>query len=433
MMHDDFEAGLRSALATLAREAVPHDSARPVDDLPRVQSLDAAGRPIRTRVLAAVLAVAVAFGIGVIALVRHNPRTPKIETPQPVWTRVAASPLGARADQMAVFAGRQVIVWGGRSASEGNVASARAPKDSLADGAAYNLASGRWSGLPVAPIGARYGAVAAWTGKEMLVVGGSSDGTAPSGGVEFLRDGAAYDPAHHRWRRIPDAPGCPLFGTWTGRELVVGGYCNGPGPALVMAAYDPARNAWTALPPFPNSSQLIAAGGRVFAWGSSGRGAVLDRAARRWTALPALPAPGRAYRQSTLPAAYAGHLAVASLLQRPSEDGDHAGVDIFDLGTRSWRHYESAIRPASDGMEIAAAGDALEWSDELSYNWFVQSAPGAPKWSSAGPGPVEVAGVGGSLVPIGNRRFFVWGGRLAGTEKDPTNRPTREGVIIQLP
>jgi hypothetical protein len=270
----------------------------------------------------------------------------------------------------------------------------------------------------------------------MIVTGGQRVGTGPSGGIEFLQDGAAYDPARHRWRRIPDAPGCPAFGAWTGRELVVGGNCANTTRTFVMAAYDPTRNVWTTLPSHAGANQLVAVGGRVFAWSPTSTGAVLDRAARRWSALPTPPAPGRAYRPSSFAVAYGGHLAVAGLLQRASDDPDHASVDVLDLASRSWRHYESTVvTPAMDGFEIAAGGGALLWIDGLSFNWFVgPPSDRTPSWSSvadAPPGPLGASGE--SVVPIGGRRFFIVGGRLAGTASDPTNRPTPEGAILQLP
>ncbi len=436
MMHDDFEQDLRRGLATLAREAIPDERAAVIDELPRVQTLRVPARPRRTRLLAAAIVIVLAVGLGVIALVGHGSRPPHVETRQPSWTKTALFPLLARSEQAAVFTGRDVIVWGGRSESVGHVAPATVPPDALADGAAYDLRTGSWGVLPTAPIGSRYGAVAAWTGREMLVVGGRRDGTGPSGSIEFLRDGAAYDPAHRRWQRIPDAPGCPEFGTWTGRELVVGGTCANTTHAFVMAEYDPARNVWTTLPSYAAATQLVTAGGRVYAWNLESRGAVLDPARRKWTSLPALPVPGAAYRPDSLAVAYNGHLAVAGLLQRPSEDParDHASVDILDLGGPTWRHYESAtVVPAIQGDEIAAAGDALGWTDGLDFNWFVgPSATGAVQWSSVGREPVELGSTGEALVPIGGRRLFIWGGLLASSGNEP-NRPTSEGALLQLP
>ena len=48
------------------------------------------------------------------------------------------------------------------------------------------MATRRWRTLPPAPIAARYGATAVWTGSEMLVVGGLSDALTMSGSLLLL-------------------------------------------------------------------------------------------------------------------------------------------------------------------------------------------------------------------------------------------------------
>ena len=247
------------------------------------------------------------------------------------------------------------------------------------------------------------------------MIGGMRDGTGPSGGIEFLQDGAAYDPAHRRWRRIPDAPGCPAFGTWTGTELVVGGNCANTTREYFMAAYDPARNAWTRLPSHAVATQLVAAGGRVFAWtGDSGPGAVLDTAARQMD--DASPASGRRSATDSFATAYNGHLAVVGLLQRASEARDIATVDIFDADRRTWRHYESqAVTAAIAGVRdhhpcrTSSCGRA-GWTTTA---FLGPPASARPVWSHAADSPVELGATGESLVPIGPGRFFVWGGMLA--------------------
>jgi hypothetical protein len=425
MTYDDFEQDLRHGLATLAREAVPDDHALVIDNLPKVQRLPSAERRVGTRAVAAAIVVLVVAGLVALALGRGDD-SPRLQTNLPRWTQVAQFPLLARYEQSSVFTGHEVIVWGGRGNAVNGDATPATPE-------VPPVASNSWGVLPAAPIDSRYDAVGAWTGKEMILVGGMRDGTGPSGGIEFLQDGAAYDPAHRVWRRIPDAPGCPAFGTWTGTELVVGGTCANTTREFAMAAYDPARNAWTRLPPHAVATQLVAAGGRVYAWtGASGPGAVLDTAARRWTTLPALPDLQRA-DSFALP--YNGRLAVAGLLQRPSENHDIASVDIFDARTRAWRHYESeAVTPYLGGFGTAARATELLWSSGLDYTRFLgASAAGRATWSKVGAGPVPLGSTGESVVPIGAGRFFIWGGRLAGTDKDPTNRPTAQGAILQFP
>jgi hypothetical protein len=207
--------------------------------------------------------------------------------------------------------------------------------------------------------------------------------------------------------------------------------------ALVVAAFDPRRNQWTTLPSPGAASQIVSAAGRVFAWtNGSSRGAVLDPRTRRWLPLPALP---HGARSESFVAAFDGRLAVVGLRQDPGTSGpDHATVDVFDPRTQAWRPFESgSVGPPLAGSEVAGARGALVWSSAGSLGSFssrssAASVPGA-EFSELGGAPVPLDRTGASLVAIGDRRFFLWGGRLAGNEHDQTNYPTRDGVIVRLP
>jgi hypothetical protein len=438
----DFDTALRGALATLAHEAVPDADAAVVEVLPLVQRLPIGDRRHGRRALAAVVAVVV-IGASVaiaVAVATHGKRSTLVENPQPSWTKVADGPLVPRSEQSAVFTGREVIVWGGRSdpsgpfAPAGTVGTAGHPTHALADGAAYDIATGRWRTLPAAPFGARYAAISVWTGTEMIIVGGQRDGTGVNGATELLRDGAAYDPAHNRWRRIPDPPGCsPSVGTWTGVDLVVGGPC--AGGSRSFATFDPARDIWTNVPAPPgDASQLVSIDGRVFAWnGTLNRGSVLDGSARTWTELPAYGIPQQTL--DSVAVAFAGNRFAVVGMTRGSDTGpDLASIALLDPNERAWHHYESdAVRPP-DMMTAAAGSDVLIWPAGIGYAWFTgPSLTGEFGLSNAGRAPISLSRNFETLVAIGGRRFFVWGGRLSGTSEDPTNRPVNDGAIVELP
>jgi Kelch motif len=114
---------------------------------------------------------------------------------------------------------------------------------------ARSLGEGRWSTLPAAPIEGRTGAVAAWSGTEMLVWGGSSDNP-----ERLHSDGAAFDPTRRSWRLLPAAPLSPRTGVasvWTGRSWFVWGGVVDPNSSTTAsdgAVYTPSENRWGRLP-----------------------------------------------------------------------------------------------------------------------------------------------------------------------------------------
>jgi hypothetical protein len=60
---------------------------------------------------------------------------------------------------------------------------------------AAQISTFRWSDLPSSPLGPRSEPLLAWTGGELVELGGLKNGTAAD-------DGAAFNPATGRWRRI---------------------------------------------------------------------------------------------------------------------------------------------------------------------------------------------------------------------------------------
>lgn len=113
---------------------------------------------------------------------------------------------------------------------------------------ARQLAAGRWTRLPAAPIGGRSGAAITWTGEEMLIWGGSRPDQ------RLTTDGAAYNPQTSRWRVLPRSPleaRSDMSSVWTGSTWFIwGGYRGAAGPKSVDGAtYTPGTNTWRLLPP----------------------------------------------------------------------------------------------------------------------------------------------------------------------------------------
>jgi hypothetical protein len=113
---------------------------------------------------------------------------------------------------------------------------------------------GSWRELRTPPLSPRAYALSVWTGREVVVLGGSPDPCPPSADCvaadQELRDGAAYDPQTDAWHSIAPAP-VPV----------------GPGDRLLSAAgrvvlrhwqqhgsrlfvFDPQTNEWFEIPSF---------------------------------------------------------------------------------------------------------------------------------------------------------------------------------------
>jgi hypothetical protein len=111
---------------------------------------------------------------------------------------------------------------------------------------------GDWVELPAAPLSPRSDALSAWTGTEVVVLGGSPNPCPPNADCASpdreLRDGAAYDPTTKKWHPIADAPvpvgpGDRLLGA--GGRLVLR-HWQQHGSRLFV--YDPGADEWTRIP-----------------------------------------------------------------------------------------------------------------------------------------------------------------------------------------
>ncbi len=176
---------------------------------------------------------------------------------------------------------------------------------------------GHWQELPDGPLSERRNPVMAWTGTELLVIGGydasrCGDGADCGFRLPRFRDAAAYDPATRQWREIAGPPDGIDLGS---DVVVVGGqvYVSADEPQAnddvepVMARYDPVADQWSSIPyeertPYgPDDGaervprRLAAWGDRVVAYvGSQERAAareandlVYDPETAGWTDLPA--------------------------------------------------------------------------------------------------------------------------------------------------
>ncbi len=301
-----------------------------------------------------------------------------------------------RGGHSVIWTGSELIVWGGWSDERATT--------SFADGAAYDPADGSWRQLPPSNLDGRAYHEAAWTGSEMLIVGGQSE---PG---RVVVDGGAYDPGTGTWRAIPDVgieheatSPPPVESAWTGNELVI--WYRGRG---TVVAYSPDRSSWSSLPdldlpgarnlgalhwtgielvalagegpgvmsaatlrpgrnadwidlppvdfgragaasdPFPSNSSVAA--GRLVVWSRSGSEApsfMLDLDGRRWEEIPTVPV-----------AACEGHMAPLSmgtqlLVMDTCVGTDLGGAALFDAEARTWE----VVQTGPDGQ--ANLGEAV--------------------------------------------------------------------------
>lgn len=173
-----------------------------------------------------------------------------------------------RSSHGAVWTGGEMIIWGGRTQGH----------DSR-DGARYDLATNAWQpvSLSQAPV-ARMAHTALWTGKEMIIWGGLGPGADGGGGRKGTQTGGLYDPDTDSWTatsliQVPEY----RFGhsvVWTGTQMIVwGGKTSENGKFLNSGAlYDPVKDEWkpmsTVNAPTPRKNHsAVWTGTKMIVWG----------------------------------------------------------------------------------------------------------------------------------------------------------------------
>ena len=172
----------------------------------------------------------------------------------------------ARFGHSALWTGSELLLWGGT-----------ANGSAIDTGSRYDPATDSWAGISTrgAP-SARAHHAAVWTGGEMIIWGGSRTQSS------FVEDGGRYDPLSDTWRPIntTNAPlGRSHAGTvWTGTEMIVWG---GQRPAFTARGdggrYNPASDEWTTLPdglaPAARYNPgAVWTGGEMLIWGGQSAG-----------------------------------------------------------------------------------------------------------------------------------------------------------------
>ena len=187
----------------------------------------------------------------------------------PSWTVMSAVNAPApRYHHAAIWTGREMIVWGGTNFDR-----------FFQDGARYNPATDSWSPISTANAPSERSLhVAAWTGTDMIVWGGTQGRLRG----DFVADGASYNPNSDVWTALPPSPLRPRVRAqviWTGDDVIIWGGSGGTDASPEFfgdgARFNPATKAWTLLPsggaPSPRwGESMIWTGHDLIIWGGEG-------------------------------------------------------------------------------------------------------------------------------------------------------------------
>jgi hypothetical protein len=259
-----------------------------------------------------------------------------------------------------VWTGDEMVVWASNS------------PDGPVGTAAYDPSADTWRSLPDGPLGEREGYATAWTGKELIVVGGSLGDTLAKPVA------AALDPRTGSWRLLPaldrisglmPAPGL----AWNGRELfVLGTVCAArfTSCAPTLLAYDPATDALrridlTKAPIVPEQQlTLIARDGTELVFSTVGVASNVNSG--KHVVIRYNPATG-AWRRgvfSPYPVPSTGYTQTAWLGDRYAVPDGSSGLQIYSLDTDSWK----TITPGPSPLN-SAAGSAIVWAGSELIAW----------------------------------------------------------------
>lgn len=196
---------------------------------------------------------------------------------------------------------------------------------------------GRWRRLARSPFGAEY-AISAWTGERVLVVDPRSRRT------------AAWDPARDRWRELERAPhrfdSFSSPAVWTGRELIVLG---GSDDTMRPVAFDPGTDRWREAAPAPIGAAegAVWTGDRMVAVTHEGAAAAYVPDADCWMALPRVPGDG-----GVESAHWTGtHVLVETVSAEATPDGGRQlVVAVLDPLTWTWSAGSPSPTPIAHGV-----------------------------------------------------------------------------------
>jgi hypothetical protein len=299
-------------------------------------------------------------------------------------------------------------------------------------------ASAAWQAVRDGPLSPRQGALGLWTGREVLLIGGSDARPCPPGAscipaeVPPLADGAAFDPQAGTWRRIADTP-VPF--EWA-QGMVVGptaylwipGSQGRPKAKSAFLAYRIEENRWEELP-LPADDVgwfhgIVQVGDRIVAYTSSDEQGeqpdfVFDPADNSWSELPPDPLSPSFDRSMV----WSGRELVLfdhELVPQPgSEKPAVTRAAALDLRTGSWRRLPDSEILASGPWVVVggrlinpmlggADGGANTWGRTYPFGGILDLASG--EWSALPNPPDDEDDFGSGVLNGAASRYFGYGG-----------------------
>ena len=301
-----------------------------------------------------------------------------------------------------------------------------------------------WQAVPAGPLSPREGALALWTGREVLLIGGSDAPPCPPTAscvppdMPPLADGAAFDPQTGTWRRIADAP-VPF--EWaegtvmdTTAYLWIPGSPGRPSADPAFLAYRIEEDRWEELP-FPSGDPghfrgIVQAGDRIVAYtGSDEQGEqpdlVFDPAAGSWNELPPDPLSPSFDRSM----AWSGRELVLfdhELVPNPgSEEPAVTRAAALDVETGSWRRLPNSEILASGPWVLANGrlvnpmlggadgGEVNKWGPTYPYGGILDPASG--RWSALPDPPDGEEDFGSGVLTEPGGHYFGYRGWILDT------------------
>ncbi len=306
--------------------------------------------------------------------------------------------------------------------------------------------TGEWRRIPRGPLSPRSNSLLAWTGKEVLVIGGSGLGTcAPDDECATpprqFHDAAAYDPAARTWRTIPGPPTDLHLGS---EPVTVDGVVyvfavrgpTGGTQVPAIARFDPGSDRWSDEPIPPVAvfgadrwpRRLAAWGHRLVVYverqegvGATIEDVVYDPSLDAWSTLPSVASNPQADRRMFdvggrllaigIPIGGPQVYVPWRLVEHPAPRWEQlvgSSPTVGDQGASPGSAYAWVVH-GHDLINLAPKpGAAVFEVDQLHWSWLPEpdGIPAAEPWPGYVVGGNDVAMADGRAIELGRLRWF---------------------------